>query len=93
MPRFNDSSSHEFQDDDEVYSGIDDEYESDQDDGVEPTVLCSSCGFEMLEIAYQCPRCGEIPSREFRQTSTQPRWVIFTALLLLGVLLWWNLMR
>ncbi|MEJ7595009.1 MAG: hypothetical protein WKF77_26075 [Planctomycetaceae bacterium] len=87
MPRFHDDSNDEFQDDDDVYSEFDDQ--SDMED--EQTVVCSNCGFEMLEIAYQCPRCGEIPSREFARTTTHPRWVIFTALMLLGLLLWWIL--
>ena len=87
MPRFHDDWDEEFQDDDDVYS----EFEDQSDDDEEPTVLCSNCGFEMLEIVYQCPRCGEIPSREVLKSSTQPRWVIFTALLLLGLLLWWIL--
>lgn len=88
MPRFHDDSDDEFQDDDDVYSEFEDQSDDDEE---EPTVLCSNCGFEMLEIVYQCPRCGEIPSREVLKPSTQPRWVIFTALLLLGVLLWWIL--
>ena len=87
MPRFNDSSHNEFHDDDDVYQ----EFDESCDDDEEPTRLCSNCGFEMLEIVYQCPRCGEIPSREFQKSSSQPRWVIFTALMLLGVLLWWML--
>ena len=71
----------------------DDEDFDDFDDAVgdEPTMRCSHCGFEMLEIAWQCPRCGEIPTAEFRQTSTQPRWVMVTALLVLGSMLWWLL--
>jgi len=88
MSRFDDDSDDEFQDDDDVYSEFDDSADSDD----EPTVLCSNCGCEMLEIVYHCPRCGEIPSREFLKSSTQPRWVIFTAVMLLGVLLWWILM-
>jgi|GEM_PF-417204 len=89
MPRFDDNSHDEFQDDDDVYQEFDDSFDDDE----EPTGLCSNCGFEMLEIVYQCPRCGEISSREFQKNSTQPRWVILTALLLLGVLLWWILFR
>jgi len=85
MPHFRDDSDDEFQDDDDVYS----EFDETPDD--EPTIRCSSCGVEMLEIVYQCPRCGEIPSREFHKTSTQPRWVFYTALILLGVLLSWIL--
>jgi uncharacterized paraquat-inducible protein A len=89
MPRFHDDSADEFQDDDDVYA----EFEDQSDDDEEPTVLCSNCGFEMLEIVYQCPRCGEIPSREARKSSTQPRWVIVTAAMLLGLLLWWILIQ
>ena len=87
MPRFNNDSDDEFQDDDDVYSELDESC----DDDHEPTILCCNCGFEMLEIVYQCPRCGEIPCREFHKTSSQPRWVIITALILLGVFLWWIL--
>ena len=88
MPRFHDDSDDEFQDDDDVYSELDEEC----DDDDEPTIRCSNCGVEMLEIVYQCPRCGEIPSREVRKTSNQPRWVIFTAMMLIGVLLCWILL-
>lgn len=84
MPRFNNDEL-----DDDLYDEFDEDQMSDDDD--EPTVLCASCGFEMLEIAYQCPRCGEIPSREFQRTSSQPRWVILTALILIGALLFWIL--
>ncbi len=87
MPRFNDDLDDEFLDDDDVYSELDNEF----GDDVEPTIFCSRCGFEMLEIIYQCPRCGEIPSRELDKSSTQPRWVIFTALVLVGVILCWIL--
>ena len=88
MPRFHDDSDDEFQDDDDVYSELDEEC----DDDDEPTIRCSNCGVEMLEIVYQCPRCGEIPSREVQKTSNQPRWVIFTAMMLIGVLLCWILL-
>ena len=87
MPRFNDDLDDEFLDDDDVYSELDNEF----GDDVEPTILCSRCGFEMLEIIYQCPRCGEIPSRELDKSSTQPQWVICTALVLVGVILCWIL--
>lgn len=87
MPRFSDDLHDEFRDDDDVYE----EFDETPDDDDEPTVLCSNCGLEMLEIVYQCPRCGEIPSREFRKNSTHPRWVIITALMLLAALLVWIL--
>ncbi|MDA1229254.1 MAG: hypothetical protein O2856_00640, partial [Planctomycetota bacterium] len=86
MPRFDDSDDEFYSSDDDVYADLDGNSECDDDD--EPTIRCPHCGFERLEIVYQCPRCGEIPTQEFRQSSTQPRWVIFTALILLGILLW-----
>ncbi|MCA9011588.1 MAG: hypothetical protein KDB01_17670 [Planctomycetaceae bacterium] len=81
----------EFSDDgdEEDFDDFDEAVGDSNDD--EPTIRCSHCGFEMLEIAWQCPRCGEIPTAEFRQTWTQPRWVIITALLVLGSMLWWLL--
>lgn len=91
MPRFHDDSHEEFQDDDDVYQELEESFDADDDE--EPTKLCSNCGFEMLEIIHQCPRCGEFSSREFQQHSTQPRWVIFTALMLLGIILWWILIH
>ncbi len=88
MPRFN-YSDDDFPDDDlDSDEGEFDNSEFD-DDEEELTIECPQCGFEMLEIVHQCPRCGEIPSREFRQTTSQPPWVILTALVCLGLLLWW----
>ena len=85
MPRFEDSDD-DFYSDDDVYAEL--EGESDLADDEEPTVQCSHCGFEMLEMVPQCPRCGELPTREFRHTSTQPHWVYLTALILLIALVW-----
>ena len=88
MSHFDDEIEDEYVDD---FPETDANPELDDDD--EPTVMCSNCGFEMLEIAWQCPRCGEIPTAEFHQKSTQPRWVFLTALILLVSILWWILMR
>ena len=89
MPCFNPSSDDEFTEDDTEWD--DAEFDDSEFDDDEPTIECSECGSEMLEIAHQCPRCGEIPTREFRPTTSQPRWVIFTALVCLGMLFWWLL--
>lgn len=85
MPRFDDSDD-DFYGDDDVYADLEGASEFAADE--EPTVQCSHCGFEMLEIIHQCPRCGELTTREFRETSTQPRWVYLTALILLIALVW-----
>ena len=86
MPRFDDSDNDFYGEDDDAYADLEDgaDFESE----TEPTVECSNCGFEMLEIIHQCPRCGELVTREFRETSTQPRWVYLTALILLIALVW-----
>ena len=31
-----------------------------------PLVRCASCGREMLEMAIQCPHCGEYPTNDSR---------------------------
>lgn len=85
MPRFDESDDDFYGEDDDAYADLDDAAD-DPDD--EPTVRCSNCGFERLEIIHQCPRCGELPTREFNPTSTQPQWVYVTALILLIALVW-----
>ena len=86
MPRFDDSDDDFYGEDDEVYADL--EVGKDFADDDEPTIECPNCGCEMLEMVHQCPRCGELPTREFQQTSTQPRWVYLTALILLIALVW-----
>jgi uncharacterized paraquat-inducible protein A len=86
MPRFDESDDDFYGEDDDAYADLDDEADEPDDD--EPTVQCSNCGFERLEIIHQCPRCGELPTREFNPTSTQPQWVYVTALILLIALVW-----
>lgn len=86
MPRFDDSDEDFYGEDDDVFADLEDG--ADFVDEVEPTAKCSNCGFEMLEIAHQCPRCRELQTREFSPSSTQPRWVYLTALILLIALVW-----
>lgn len=84
MSYFDDETEDEYVDDlPEGDPGVDDERE--------PTVVCSNCGSEIPEIAWRCPKCGEIPTDEFGQTTTQPRWISVTVLILLGSILWWIL--
>jgi len=90
MPRFDDSDDEFYSSDDDVYDELENDTEFDDE---EPTVKCSHCGCERLEIVYQCPRCGEIPTREFREFTTQPLWIVITALILLGILLWGIFLR
>lgn len=79
--------------DEEEWDDHDVDEDFDDDSETEPTRDCPCCGFEMLEICVQCPSCGHYPSREDSQRSSQPRWIILGAILCLGVLLFWILMR
>lgn len=57
-------------------------FEDDEQDVVE----CMHCGAEIYEDAERCPHCENYQT-DFGQTATsQPRWVVLTAvLLLLGI--------
>lgn len=70
-------------------------FDEDDDDDLEsePTRDCPYCGREMLEICVQCPSCGQYLSQEDGARSRQPRWVILGAVLCLGTLLFWMLLK
>ena len=66
------------------------EYEDDQeDDEDEPTVLCPYCRTEILEDSPFCPHCERYISEEDHAALRKPLWVIATALICLGVAIWW----
>ena len=72
------------------YEGDRDEDE-DEDSESEPTRKCPYCRHEMLEMIVQCPSCGQYLSKEDVSHAHQPRWVVLSAVLCLGVLLFWLL--
>ena len=74
--------------DDEEFDDADDDYGDSDSDDEEPTVECANCGCEMLEIVLQCPRCGEYASKESHRHNRHPRWVLLTAILCLGAILY-----
>lgn len=78
------------QDDEEDWED-DDSYDShdgdDSDD--EPTIPCPYCRNEILEDSPWCPSCDRYISAEDHAGPRQPLWVILTALICLGVTLWW----
>jgi hypothetical protein len=81
-------------DDDEDWqsSSDDDSYDADDDyDDMpdEPTVECPYCGFEMLEVCVQCPKCGQYPSKEDSLQRSQPMWVVLTAVLTILAIVFW----
>ncbi len=81
-------------DDDEEESWDDPGFDedADEDSDLEPTRDCPYCGREMLEICVQCPSCGQYLSQEDGGRNGQPRWIFFSALLCLGVLVFWLLL-
>ena len=61
----------------------------DSDSDEEPTVPCPYCRQEILEDVPQCPYCERYISEEDHAGVTKPAWVIATALVLLGITVWW----
>jgi uncharacterized paraquat-inducible protein A len=59
------------------------------DSADEPTVPCPFCKEEILEDTPRCPRCGQYLSAEDFSASARPMWVILTALVCLGIAVWW----
>jgi hypothetical protein len=59
----------------------------DSDD--EPTVSCPYCRREILEDSPRCPYCERYISAEDHAGPKKPLWIIATALVCLGVALWW----
>lgn len=66
----------------------DDEDEADDVDE-EPTVPCPSCRREILEDSPRCPYCERYISAEDHAGDRKPAWVILTALICLGISVWW----
>jgi len=61
------------------------------DSGNEPTVDCPYCNEEMLEDSPYCPHCERYISEEDHAGQKKPLWVILTALVCLGIAIWWVL--
>ena len=68
-----------------------DGYDSDDDDQ-EPTVPCPYCRREILEDSPRCPHCERYVSDEDHAATGKPLWVILTALVCLGIAIWWLFM-
>jgi len=85
--------SHE--DDDEDWG---DDWENDEepgddldDDDEESTVPCPHCGAAIYEDSPRCPACERYLSAEDHARSGRPLWVYVTAVVCLGMALWWAL--
>ena len=90
MNSFRNSADDDDTDDDYDYDDYDYDDDGSSDDGdEEPTVPCPFCGLEMLEDSPRCPSCGQYISAEDSPGPTKPLWVIATAIVCLGIALWW----
>lgn len=67
----------------------DDDWEEDDSIDDESTVPCPHCRREILEDTPRCPYCEQYISEEDRAAPRKPVWVIATALVLLGLAIWW----
>ncbi|MFM8953461.1 MAG: hypothetical protein ACKOOF_10440 [Planctomycetaceae bacterium] len=65
----------------------DEDWENDSDE--EPTVPCPYCRRDILEDSPRCPYCERYISEEDHASHGKPLWVIATALICLGVAIWW----
>lgn len=70
------------------FEEVDDSFD-DADD--EPTVPCPYCRREILEDSPRCPHCERYISAEDHAAPGKPLWVVVTALILLGMAVWWAL--
>jgi len=75
-------------DDDEVW---DDDADDGSDSGDEALVACPNCGAEIFEDTPRCPVCEAYVAEGGGATSAKPAWVVATAILCLGMALWWIL--
>jgi predicted nucleic acid-binding Zn ribbon protein len=73
----------------------DDDWESDEDSGDDDeddsTVPCPQCGAAIYEDTPRCPSCGRYLSAEDHARTGRPVWVLVTALVCLGMAIWWAL--
>ena len=82
------NASRNADDDDEDWDDDESDYESDEADD-EPTVPCPFCRRDILEDSPRCPYCERYLSQEDHAAARKPLWVILTALICLGISLWW----
>lgn len=66
----------------------DKDWDDGEDESEEPLIRCPYCHAEMLEIAWQCPECGQAVSREDQPASRRHPLVILVVACLLAVFLW-----
>ena len=66
---------------------VDADFGDDSDE--EPTVPCPYCRCEILEDVPRCPYCERYISAEDHVGPRKPPWIVLTALICLGIAIWW----
>ena len=85
MTRRGNRDDDDFEDEaDESWDADDDTGDDDSDDDSDDTIPCPYCGRQIYEDAVRCPRCERSLSDEDRSTTSKPRWVIVTAIIVLA---------
>jgi len=74
---------------DDDYGSPHDDHDDDStdEDDTDPTISCPKCQRAIYDDAEQCRYCGYYLTDEDETASTTPKWVVVTAVLLLGVIL------
>ena len=78
-----------YRDEDDEWEDEDTDADTGADSDEEPTVPCPYCRREILEDSPRCPYCERFISAEDHAGPRKPLWIIATALVCLGIALWW----
>ena len=85
MTRRGNRNDDDFEDEaDESWDADEDADLGDDSDDGDDTIPCPYCGRQIYEDAVRCPRCERYLSDEDRTTTSKPRWVIVTAIIVLA---------
>jgi len=71
---------------DDADDDLDDADDDDLDDDDDHTMPCPHCGADIYEDAVRCPVCERYLTQEEIRTTSKPRWVIVTAAVVLGAM-------
>lgn len=87
------NSRHDPDEDAEWWDDGDDLGDDLDDADDEPTIPCPYCQEEILEDSPYCPHCERYISEEDHAGPKKPLWVTLTALVCLGIAIWWLFME
>ena len=80
-----------YDDTDDTDDDWDDDADLDDEADDPTTIPCPVCKADIYEDTPRCPSCGHYLSAEDRTARGKPAWIVTTALICLGIALWWAL--